>query len=77
VISQKTSRQNFHSNEHKCVEKNILLKNSFHLKDDKNYFGGFRIKNSFYMFIKILDEILKKLPQDISKYNPKKKKILA
>jgi hypothetical protein len=36
----KTFKQVFHSNEHKCVEKYILLKKYFHLKDDKNYVGG-------------------------------------
>jgi hypothetical protein len=40
MISQKTSRQVFHSNEHKCVDKKKLLKNYFHLKDEKNYVGG-------------------------------------
>jgi hypothetical protein len=29
------------------VEKNILLKNYFHLKDDKNYVGGICIKFHF------------------------------
>jgi hypothetical protein len=39
MISQKTFKQVFHSNEHKCVEKK-LLKNYFHLKNDKNYVRG-------------------------------------
>jgi hypothetical protein len=29
VIPQKTSRQVFHSNEHKCVEKNHFVENLF------------------------------------------------
>jgi hypothetical protein len=46
VISQKTSRQVFHSNEHKCLEKNILLKNYFHLQD-RNFLGRLCIKINF------------------------------
>jgi hypothetical protein len=42
------------------IQTNInVLKNYFHLKDDKNYV----IKSKFYMFIKMLDEIRKNLPQ--------------
>ncbi len=47
VITQKSSGQVFHSNEHKRVEINILLKIYFHLKDDKNYVGGLAIKIHF------------------------------
>jgi len=47
VISQKTFGQVFHSNEHKCVEKNIFLKNYFHLKDEKNYVKNLCIKIHF------------------------------
>jgi hypothetical protein len=39
--------QVFHVNKHKCVEKNILLKNYFHLKDNKSYVGGLHIKINF------------------------------
>ncbi len=48
MISHKTSRQVFHSNEHiKCVGKAILLKNYFHLKDDKKSVEGLCIKICF------------------------------
>jgi hypothetical protein len=39
-FTKKKSKQVFHSNEHKHVEKKILLKNYFHLKDNKNYVEG-------------------------------------
>jgi len=50
VIPQKTSGQVFHSNEHKCVEKHILLENVFHLKYDKNYVQGLYIKSILYVY---------------------------
>jgi hypothetical protein len=52
VISWKTFEQIFHSNEHKCVEKNNLLKNYFHSKDDKNYVGVLCIKINFICSLK-------------------------
>jgi hypothetical protein len=72
VISQKTFGQAFHSNEHKFVEKNILLKNYFHLKDNKNYVGGLCMKFHFICFIKMLDEIKEKVPPKRYKMYPKK-----
>jgi hypothetical protein len=53
---------NFHSYEHKCLGKNILLKHYFHFKHNKNYVGIFFYQNPFYMFIKTLDEIKEKFP---------------
>jgi hypothetical protein len=50
VISQKTFWQVFHSNKHKCVKKNIFLKNYFHLNDDKNYVGGLCVKSILYVY---------------------------
>jgi hypothetical protein len=32
------------------LKENILLKNYFHLKDDKNYFGGLLSKSTLYIF---------------------------
>ncbi len=34
------------------LERNILLKNEFHLKDDKNYVGGLYIKICFICLVK-------------------------
>jgi hypothetical protein len=40
-----------------------VLKNDFHLKDDKNYVAWRPLyQNPFYMFIKMLYEIKEKLP---------------
>jgi len=43
----KKSKQAFHSNEHKCVEKKHFVENYFHLKDDENYVEGPCIKIHF------------------------------
>jgi len=48
------------------LKKNILLKNYFHLKDNKNYLKGLN-QNPFYMFIKTLDENFKNCPQNNTK----------
>jgi hypothetical protein len=66
----------FYSNEHKCVEKNILMKNYFQLKDDKNYVAWRPLyQNPFYMFIKMLYEIKEKLPPKYTKIYPPQKYI--
>jgi len=53
--------EDFHSNKHNYDGKISLLKNYFHLKDNKNYIGTSLYWNLVYMFIKTLDEIKKKL----------------
>jgi hypothetical protein len=50
------------------LKKNILLKDYFHLKDDKNCCKSL-YQNPFYTFIKMLDEIKEKLHPN---YTPKK-----
>jgi hypothetical protein len=50
------------------LKKNILLKNYFHLKNDKNYVGGLYIKIYFTCLSKMLDEIKKRTaPKNIPK----------
>ncbi len=44
---KKTSRQVFHSNKHKCVKINFLLKSDFHLEDNCFYAGDLCIKIHF------------------------------
>jgi hypothetical protein len=43
----KKSKQVFHLNEHKCVEKKHFVKKLFSFEDDKNYVRGFYIKIQF------------------------------
>ncbi len=76
MFSQKTSRQVFHLNKHKCVKKHFIEKR-FSFEDDKNNVKGFYIKNSFYMLIKMLDEIKEKLPPKYTKIYPNKIHFLA
>ncbi len=40
MISQKTSKQVFHSNEHKCFEKKHFAEKLFSFEDDKYYVRG-------------------------------------
>jgi hypothetical protein len=47
VISQKTSRQVFHLDEHKRVEKKHFVGKLFSFEDEKNYVRGFYIKIHF------------------------------
>jgi hypothetical protein len=50
------------------LKKNMLLKHYFHLKDDKNCCMPL-YQNTFYMFIKMLDEIKENFPPN---YTPQK-----
>jgi hypothetical protein len=66
-VSYKKNLNNVFQTIISVLKKNILLKNYLYLKNDKNYVGSLCIKNPFYMFIKTLNENLKKLPQNIPK----------
>jgi hypothetical protein len=46
----KKSKQVFHLNEHKCVEKNILLKSYFHLKMTRIMLEVFISKFNLYVY---------------------------
>jgi hypothetical protein len=63
VISQKHLDKFFIQMSISMLKKNILLKNYFHLKDNKNYVGG--------LCIKMLNEIKGKLPPKKYKIYPK------
>jgi hypothetical protein len=67
MISQKTSRQVFHSNEHKCVEKKHFVEKLLSFEIMTRIMLEPLYQNPFYMFIKMLDEFLKNCPQNISK----------
>ncbi len=60
TILQKYFNEVFHLNKHKCVGENIVEK-LVSFEKLKNYVKGLCIKNMFYMFIKMLDEIKEKL----------------
>ncbi len=70
VISQKTFKQVFHSNEHKCVEKII----SFKILQELCWRP--LCQNPLYMVIKTLDEMKEKFPPKFTKIYPKKCKFL-
>jgi hypothetical protein len=59
------------------LKKNILLKKYFHLKNDKNYVGGFWIKIHFIFLSKHYMKSKKKFPQKISKYTQRQYYFLA
>ncbi len=61
MISQKTSRQVFHSNEHKCVRKNHFVEKLLSFERWQELCCRLLYQNSFCMFIKMLDEIKEKL----------------
>jgi hypothetical protein len=69
---KKTSRQVFYSNKHKCVEKKHFIEKLFSFERWKELCWGPLYQNSFYMFIKMLDEIKGKLPENIPKITPQK-----
>jgi hypothetical protein len=69
VISQKTYGWVFHSKEHKCGEKKHFVEKLFSFKRWQELCWKPLYQNPFDVFIKMLDEILKKMPP---KYSPKK-----
>ncbi len=62
MISQKTFGQVFHSNEHKCVEKNHFVENLFSFERQQELCQRLLYQTPFYMFIEMLNEIKEKLP---------------
>ncbi len=68
MISQKTYGQVFHSNEHKCVWKKHYVEKLLSFERLQELCWRILYQNSFYMFIKMLDDIKEKLPP---KYNQK------
>ncbi len=68
---KKTSREIFHSNEQSVLKKNILLKNYFHLNDNKNYVGGLCIEFHYTkIYPKIVHLFLPKTPPPWSVFSP-------
>jgi hypothetical protein len=57
VISQKTSRQVFQSNEHKCVEKKYFVENLLSFEKSQELCWRHLYQNQFYMFINKLNGI--------------------
>jgi hypothetical protein len=73
VISQKTSRQVFHSNEYKCVEKKTFCwKITSIWTVTKIILEVFVSKSILYVYQNVKWNQRKKFPQNIPKYNPKK-----
>jgi len=68
---KKTFGQVFHSYKHKCVEKKHFVEKLFSFERSQKLCWRPLYQNLFYMFIKTLDEIKEKCPQNNTKCSKK------